>query len=269
MSKISERIERSTMYLTIIFQTVCPIVFYMYEIETQWSLFLRIFIAISGLMVVLFATLCLCYRGFVELANFSGVDMPEDSRSCNICSQYKPERSHHCSSCGKCIKKMDHHCHWLGRCINYDNHGFFIKFIFSMLLNSSAILGFNCYYGYTSVLMKQRSITHLKMTILILSTITSSTIALVSCFHFNNQMNMVLKNVTYIETLNCENYGYSINESPYDLGFRHNIEEVFGPLKYFLLSRPVGNGIFFKKKYDVSYWPKHYRSNDIVYTQQV
>lgn len=269
MGKISERIERSIMYLTITLQTICPIVFYIYEIRAQWSYILSIFIVVTGLMVVLFATLCLCYRGYVELGCFSGIQIPEDSRACNTCSQYKPERSHHCSSCGKCIKKMDHHCHWLGRCINYDNHGFFVKFILSMLLNSSAVAGFNCYYIYTSFWMKQNTLTHLKMAVLVLSTISSLAIGLVSCFHFNNQMNMIIKNVTYIETLSCETYGYSTNESPYDLGLRHNLEEVFGPLKYFLLSRPAGNGIFFKKKYDVNYWPKHFRDTNVLYTQKI
>ncbi|ELA42804.1 uncharacterized protein VICG_00119 [Vittaforma corneae ATCC 50505] len=265
MTRSSERVARLVMYLTVLFITVFPTKYYILSIESWYSFYCAVFICCSGSLTLVYATLCLCYRGYVVLKDFTNIELSPESRSCHICMQFKPERSHHCSTCKKCIKKMDHHCHWLGRCINYDNHGHFVRFLLCMFLNSSAVFAFNSYYLVEIIKYDSYQPTQLMWAILLLSFTASLLLMCVSCFHLHAQVSMILLNITFIESINCYNYGYSETDSPYNLGLRHNIEDVFGPLKYFLLGSPRGNGIFFRKKYCVEYWPKHFRSIDRAY----
>lgn len=230
--------------------------------ESGFSFYLATFICCSGALTLVCAALCLRYRGYVELEDLTNIELSPESRSCHICMQFKPERSHHCSACRRCIKKMDHHCHWLGRCINYDNHGHFVRFLLCMFLNSSAVLASNIHYALGVAVHGRYHPTHLVFAVLLFSSTASLLLTCVSCFHLHAQVSMILLNITFIESINCYNYGYSEADSPYNIGLRHNIEQVFGPLKYFLLGRPEGRGIFFKKKYSVEYWPKHFRTTD-------
>lgn len=73
---------------------------------------------------------------------------------------------------------------------------------------------------------------------------------------------MIILNITFIESISCYNYGFCESDSPYNLGLRHNLEEVFGPLKYLLLAGPTGDGIRFRKRYNIEYWPQHFRTAD-------
>lgn len=260
MTKPVERVFRMVMFLTILLNSTFPSFYYILPMNTKSSFYFFVIILSTGILTLLHATLCLCYRGVIKLKEFKNLELGSESRTCNVCMQYKPERSHHCSSCQGCIKKMDHHCHWLGRCINYDNHGFFVKFLFFMFVNSVSILLINIYYSYNLIWTKEYEIDYTNASILVLSMIASGLLGGVGLFHLINQISMVLLNITYIESLNCYNYGYSETDSPYSLSLKHNIETVFGSFKFLLLFKPTGDGIFFKKKYDVHYWPKHFNS---------
>ncbi|KAL4476383.1 hypothetical protein ABPG74_010116 [Tetrahymena malaccensis] len=54
---------------------------------------------------------------------------------CRKCNDFKPLRAHHCSICNECIYKMDHHCPWLDNCVGYENHRYFLSFIFYLMVS--------------------------------------------------------------------------------------------------------------------------------------
>ena len=49
---------------------------------------------------------------------------------CLKCKLPKPPRCHHCSICNKCVLKMDHHCPWVNQCVGFQNHRYFLLFLF-------------------------------------------------------------------------------------------------------------------------------------------
>lgn len=262
MTKATERMERSLLFSVIIFVNTYSIFFLILPLKAKYSYPLAAFISLFGFLTLLYATLCLCYRGFVEKSHLSGIELSSEARNCHVCLQFKPERSHHCSSCKRCVRKMDHHCHWLGRCINHDNHGHFIRFLLFMFFNSASILFFFSYYSYQLIKKKSIKISHKSAFVFVILVLITLLLVVLSFSHVNNQLYMLSKNITYIELFNCRNYGYSENDSPYNLGIKYNIESVLGPFKFLLLTKAVGDGMFFKKKYNVFYWPKHFRSKE-------
>lgn len=262
MTSPIERVARATMYLTVTFTTLLPVKYYILPLKTSFAFWYSVFICSTGSLALLYATLCLCYKGFVSKNEIENVSLPPNARSCHVCMQFKPERSHHCSSCRQCVKKMDHHCHWLGRCVNYHNHGHFVRFLLSMLLNSLAVFLFNSYYLYHSLKYGSYPTSHMIYSFLLLTLCSGGLLGCISLIHLYNQLSMIALNITFIESINCYNYGFAEEDSPYNIGLKHNFEDVFGPLKYLLLTGPRGDGISFKKKYDVEYWPRHFRTMD-------
>ncbi|ETE67785.1 Palmitoyltransferase ZDHHC13 [Ophiophagus hannah] len=69
---------------------------------------------------------------------------------CTSCLIKKPLRSIHCHTCNSCVARYDQHCIWIGRCIGVGNHGYFILFLFFLiLLNIWTIYGtFICILGF-------------------------------------------------------------------------------------------------------------------------
>jgi len=262
MTSLIERTARATMYLTVIFTTILPVKHYILPINTPFTFALSLFICTTGALTLLYATLCLLHRGFVTKKDISSAPISPNARSCHVCLQFKPERSHHCSSCRQCIKRMDHHCHWLGRCINYHNHAHFVRFLLCMSLNGSSVFLFNSYYLYHSLMHDSYASGYLIYASLILTLCSAGLLGCISLIHLYNQLSMIALNITFIESISCYNYGFAEEDSPYNIGLKHNFEEVFGPLKYLFLKGPSGDGITFKKKYDVEYWPSHFRTID-------
>lgn len=268
MSKSVERMERAILYSTLVFLATLPNC-YMHSLSTPYSFASSVVIGASSALAILYATLCLCYRGYVVLDSITDTEASIDAKGCHICMQFKPERAHHCSSCKRCIKKMDHHCHWLGRCINYDNHGHFIRFLIFVFISTLTLFSFNVFYTYLVLSSGEMKLSHSSAAVLLVSTMLSALLVTVTFTHLTAQLYMVIKNVTFIENLHCKNFDYSVNDSPYSFGIMHNIQEVFGPLHMLLLGMPRGNGIFFKKRYDVSYWPRHISFSSRAYSEVV
>lgn len=62
-------------------------------------------------------------------------------RFCSKCNCYKPDRTHHCRHCNRCVLRMDHHCPWFASCVGFENHRYFIQFLFYALLM--------CFFAFT------------------------------------------------------------------------------------------------------------------------
>lgn len=256
MFKTLERIERTILLSTLIFLSFSPAYYYISSSPIHFSYYSSILIAAFGLSAILYVILILCYRGHVNFVGNEKVNEKYKSlKTCHLCLAPKPERSHHCTKCNKCIKKMDHHCHWIGRCINYDNHGHFVRFLFFTSICASITL----YYDINIIreIIDGKDMPKFYMFFLCCSTLISAGLCIITFKHLQMQFTFIAKNITFIEDYHCYSFDYSLDESPYNLGLSHNIKEVLGPFSHLLLGMPKGDGITFKKRYDVKYWPKH------------
>lgn len=269
MTKVTERGERFLMFATMILINFFPITMYILPLNLYFSIHISTFLVLTLSFSLLNAILCLYHRGFVLSSDFKNLTLDESAQQCSICCQFKPERAHHCSSCKKCIKKMDHHCHWLGRCINYYNHGYFIKFLFLMFLNSIFLLCTNMYITYQILINNLYNPTSGQSFTIVITSMIAGLLFSVSGMHFCKQMQMLITNVTFLESLHCQHFGFLESDSPYNISLKYNFEDVLGPLKYCFLGKPKGNGIIFKKKYDVNYWPRHFKFSEQMYVENL
>lgn len=257
MSKIQERCERFILFSTLTFIYCAPLFCYILPAsENKITAFIGFHILFS-MLSVLYALLCLCYRGFIDL-------MPESinpltnysARGCTICMQFKPERAHHCSRCKRCIKKMDHHCHWLGRCINYDNLGHFSRFLLFTLLSTFMLFTYNVFYIYNKIKYDIGDVSKTNLAVAVISSLICGLLVAITTMHFISQINMILRNITFIEMMKKRNIGISPNkylDSMYDLGWYNNLVDVFGSPFLLFLGMPSGDGINYKKRHDDNY----------------
>lgn len=260
MSKIVERCERALLYTILGFLYIAPLKYYIYPINNSITKFYIPCFIVTSVLSFVYATLCLCFRGFVVFPEAKSSSTRFSSpRSCSICVQPKPERSHHCSQCKRCIKKMDHHCHWLGRCINYDNHGHFIRFLLFTFLSTFSLLMFNLYFVIQTVYLDRMDVNSKIASIVISSSIIGTVLALVTGIHFASQMQLIVQNTTFLEHMqkrNLELISKKCGDSPYNMGVYSNFTDVLGPAKYLFLWMPTGDGMTFKKRWETEFWPK-------------
>jgi len=60
---------------------------------------------------------------------------------CDTCNLPKPENCHHCAACNKCIINLDHHCPWINNCVGFNNHRYFLLFLFYAWSSCTFYLG--------------------------------------------------------------------------------------------------------------------------------
>ncbi|KAG6420324.1 hypothetical protein SASPL_116848 [Salvia splendens] len=111
---------------------------------------------------------------------------------CNRCQNGKPPRCHHCSVCERCVLKMDHHCIWVVNCVGARNYKFFLLFLIPSLI----------------------AVLNLAFVLSLL------------CFVVMH-ISLLLSNTTSVE-VHEKKKGMPWK---YDLGWRKNIEQVFGTRK--------------------------------------
>lgn len=214
------------------------------------------------LLTLFFLLISHIRRGFVHAYTYSEEQLlvrERPGKYCRKCQNIKPERAHHCRRCQTCIKKMDHHCPWIGTCVNNDNLAHFIRFT---TLGAAAGIMQGLYLSYAVIKFMHRSI-HAADKVFIL---TGAVLAFSSfflaffglSFSYLNVKN-TLKNVTFIESSILEDfrlYGMESPKSPYDFGWYDNLTSILGkPYFLFLFGESSGDGMSFRKTYEIDRWP--------------
>ncbi|CAG0885022.1 unnamed protein product [Cyprideis torosa] len=166
-------------------------------------------------------------------------------RLCRPCRVFKPDRSHHCRVCGQCQLRFDHHCCILNACIGWRNHKSFllmnvynILFLVYVTLTAPSLFMF---VHYEEVI---RGSFHLYMQTLVLYSLAGAA-GLGSLVLLVIAYSLLLRNRTTVEDSRPPRLASGVQRSPYDLGVRRNIEEIFGPcnLFWFLpVQSQIGNG---------------------------
>lgn len=221
-----------------------------------FSIFLGIFFSLT----LLFLVLSHLERGFVSTHTYVEPLLRERPKQyCRKCQKGKPERAHHCRRCQSCIKKMDHHCPWIGACVNNDNLAHFIRFTTFGCI-TSLIQAFYLFYLGMCILKSRHSgsKTYTLILILFFSGLSFLLGFFAASFSYLNIRN-ALRNITFIEKSMVDDMqlcGMECPKSPYDLGWYQNFTQVLGkPYFLFLLGESKGDGVYFKKTYNIDAWP--------------
>ncbi|KAI4291261.1 hypothetical protein PAPHI01_0535 [Pancytospora philotis] len=249
MSKAVERCERTLLFSTLTFLYTAPMLSYIKDIPLAYVKYAVPFLMLTSCLSVLYAGLCLCFRGFVNSAADQKILSCSSARGCSICMRFKPERAHHCKRCKACIKKMDHHCHWLGRCINYDNLGHFVRFLLFTFLSNVMIIAINLYY-ILDIVLTPRRVTIPRAVVAVVSTLIAMLVSVVTGVHCYAQFRMISNNITYVELLQKANFDIRKDKysSVYDAGLLNNLVDVLGSPAHLFLGMPSGDGMNFVKK---------------------
>ncbi|KAI4370362.1 hypothetical protein MLD38_018721 [Melastoma candidum] len=150
-------------------------------------------------------------------------------RYCRKCDKFKPPRSHHCSICGRCVLKMDHHCVWVVNCVGALNYKSFLLFLFYTFLETSLVT--LCLLPNFLVFFSDQEI-HINpggLAVTFIAFVLDLAFALSILGFLIMHISLVARNTTTIEA-------YEKNISPkwcYDLGWRKNLEQVFGTEKLY------------------------------------
>eukprot|EP00758_Cryptobia_borreli_P004943 Tbor_TRINITY_DN4665_c0_g1::TRINITY_DN4665_c0_g1_i1::g.14881::m.14881/K20028/ZDHHC2_15_20; palmitoyltransferase ZDHHC2/15/20 len=196
---------------------------------------------------------------------------------CNPCGVYKPPRTHHCSSCERCVLKYDHHCSAVGTCIGFYNYKpYFLLCVWTTVysyvasfsltrsvflyitrhladassektqfhkitLRTEAYINSTPVFGSTEVIYNE-----MRLEIVVLFALLT-VVGSLACYLAKVHYYLITSNKSSLEhMIISEESGGAEVPSPYDLGEKYNVEEVFGDrnfegsliLKYFLRSIP-------------------------------
>ncbi|KAK6137052.1 hypothetical protein DH2020_029204 [Rehmannia glutinosa] len=182
---------------------------------------------------------------------------------CNQCQNGKPPRCHHCSVCQRCVLKMDHHCIWVVNCVGARNYKFFsclwwksnvtspipvlgsVKslhnykkdYLNSFITRTSPLYTFLETVMDTLVLLpgfikffqqaSHHSSSPSKLAITFLAFVLNLAFALSLLCFVVMHISLLLSNTTSVEVHEKK----TTVRWKYDLGWRKNIEQVFGTRK--------------------------------------
>lgn len=174
-----------------------------------------------------------------------------ESHYCRQCELYtKPPRAHHCRKCKICVKRMDHHCYWIDNCVGFYNQGHFVRFIFSAtaVCHLSTIL--LTLFAFDTLSDPSTSGMFNSVTeILVFSLSSVSLVPTTTILSFlsYNQLVMLLKNQTTIESLESQEdkeMGLQPQLNRYDKGAISNVSKVLGSrILCWMLPQPmIGDG---------------------------
>ncbi|KAL0464965.1 UNVERIFIED_CONTAM: putative protein S-acyltransferase 12 [Sesamum latifolium] len=157
-----------------------------------------------------------------------GIEKRPPLSYCNRCQNGKPPRCHHCSVCQRCVLKMDHHCIWVVNCVGARNYKFFLLFVLYTFLETMMdtlvlLPGFMNFFQQA----KHHSSSPGKLAITFLAFVLNLAFALSLLCFVVMHISLLLSNTTSVEVHEKKN----AVRWKYDLGWRKNIEQVFGTQK--------------------------------------
>lgn len=172
-------------------------------------------------------------------------------RFCKKCHVPKPERVHHCSVCNRCVMKMDHHCPWVNNCVGFYNYRFFVLFLLH-LAAGCVLVATTCLLPLFRGRINKPS-ENLVLFVFVLCLSVLFALSLFVGWHAY----LCATNQTTIEFYSNRFDAYDAKErgerwsNPYDLGWRANLEQVFGMNRHVFawllpsLRLPPGDGMQF------------------------
>ncbi|KAK7397461.1 hypothetical protein VNO78_18633 [Psophocarpus tetragonolobus] len=184
------------------------------------------------------------------------------SSYCSRCQNAKPPRSHHCSICQRCVLKMDHHCIWVVNCVGARNYKFFLLFLLytfleTTLVSCALLPAFITFFTAPKPNPNHRSFSPGALAVVFLASILNLAFALSLLCFLLMHLSLLLSNTTSVEVHEKKKGVRWV----YDLGWKRNIEQVFGTKKALWLfplfskedldSIPALRGIEFPARSDV------------------
>lgn len=235
---ISSLIMAAGPSITVIFEaaTLLPEFFKYGSIFYNLSMVGAVIINFNAIANMLF---CMLTDTSINQEAIKSYEEQVDWRFCSICKTNVPPRSWHCKSCRTCILKRDHHCVFTGCCIGHRNHRYFIMILINLFLGAAFIVAFCSVYIWWIKYDDYFKI----------STLLKVLCPMLMLFLDSPKMNFIfiiyIANVyAFIQTtyllihhwkLICKGaVGWERNDSKYNLGFKRNLQMVFGK-RWFLV----------------------------------
>uniref|UniRef100_A0A7S1NKB1 Palmitoyltransferase n=1 Tax=Eutreptiella gymnastica TaxID=73025 RepID=A0A7S1NKB1_9EUGL len=150
--------------------------------------------------------------------------------TCTTCHVVKPARAHHCSICQRCVLRMDHHCAFINACVGYYNYRFFLRMLWYLSLT--------CLHILVALGLHEWGVRSPNATLGMLLQLEAwqTPLLLVSAVFFTAGLLFTALH-TYLLLTNrtCVELAAGLGRpggSPYDLGWRSNVLQVFGSLPW-------------------------------------
>nr|POF06869.1 palmitoyltransferase pfa5 [Quercus suber] len=117
---------------------------------------------------------------------------------CRKCRTWKPDRAHHSQDAGRCTMKMDHFCPWVGGVIGERSLKFFLQFLTYSLILSTYGMILLAYFVHESQSRQVQDTNKIQM---IVGLGLAGFFVLFTLGMVANSVNMILRNVTSIESI--------------------------------------------------------------------
>lgn len=167
---------------------------------------------------------------------------------CMECLIETPLRAKHCKICNRCINTFDHHCKWIANCIGENNKWIFHLFLLYMSILLAFGIIYDVFFGFEIKDNERNEIgKFFEDNWLVL--INSMLLVLVFSFVFSLfvfQIQIAMVNQSTWERYTWHKLEYMIilsgtDKSPFDLGWKKNIDVVYNRKKYLKNNEEVIN----------------------------